>query len=63
MGPLPMAKGRRKFLLVAINYFTKWVKEEPLVNITLAKIYGFIWKKNIKCRFGILGVMVMDNEK
>ncbi|KAL0402709.1 UNVERIFIED_CONTAM: hypothetical protein Slati_4300800 [Sesamum latifolium] len=30
VGPLPLAPGQRKFLLLAINYFTKWVEAEPL---------------------------------
>ncbi|KAL0440403.1 UNVERIFIED_CONTAM: hypothetical protein Slati_2523300 [Sesamum latifolium] len=30
----PLAVGQRKFLLVAINYFTKWVEAEPLARIT-----------------------------
>ncbi|KAL0433451.1 UNVERIFIED_CONTAM: hypothetical protein Slati_2679400 [Sesamum latifolium] len=34
VGPFPMASGQRKFLLVAIDYFTKWVEAEPLAHIT-----------------------------
>lgn len=60
LGPLPVAKGQRKFLLVAIDYFTKWVEAEPLASITTAKIQGFVWK-NIICRFGISRVIVTDN--
>ena len=41
-----------KFLLVAIDYFTKWVEVEPLVVIIEDKIQTFIWK-NIVCWFGI----------
>ncbi|KAL0416238.1 UNVERIFIED_CONTAM: hypothetical protein Slati_3455700 [Sesamum latifolium] len=29
VGPFPLAAGQRKFLLVAIDYFTKWVEVEP----------------------------------
>lgn len=60
LGPLPTAKGQRKFLLVAIDYFTKWVEAEPLASITTAKVQGFVWK-NIICRFGIPRVIVTDN--
>lgn len=52
-----MAKGQRKFLLVAIDYFTKWVEAEPLVTITIAKVQGFIWKNIIE----IPRVVVIDN--
>ncbi|KAL0439536.1 UNVERIFIED_CONTAM: hypothetical protein Slati_2436600, partial [Sesamum latifolium] len=34
VGPFPLAAGQRKFLLVAIGYFTKWVEVEPLARIT-----------------------------
>ncbi|KAL0393434.1 UNVERIFIED_CONTAM: hypothetical protein Slati_4309600 [Sesamum latifolium] len=30
----PLAAGQRKFLLVAVDYFTKWVEVEPLARIT-----------------------------
>nr|KYP59620.1 hypothetical protein KK1_015056 [Cajanus cajan] len=32
--PFPPAKGQLKFLLVAINYFTKWIEACPLAKIT-----------------------------
>ena len=36
--PLPLGKGKVKFLLIAINYFTKWVEAEALETITKARI-------------------------
>ena len=38
VGPLPFGKRQVKFLLVAIDYFTKWVEAEPLVVIIKDKI-------------------------
>ncbi|XP_065620879.1 uncharacterized protein LOC136063846 [Quercus suber] len=60
VGPLPLDKGQVKFLLVAIDYFTKWVEAEPLATITEAKIRSFVWK-NIVCRFGIPMTIISDN--
>ncbi|GKF87338.1 reverse transcriptase domain-containing protein, partial [Tanacetum coccineum] len=34
LGPLPPARGGAKFVIVAIDYFTKWIEANPLVKIT-----------------------------
>lgn len=34
IGPFLVAYGGYKFLVVAVGYFTKWVEDEALVNIT-----------------------------
>ena len=60
VGPLPLGKGQVKFLLVAIDYFTKWVEAEALATITKAKIRNFVWK-NVICRFGIPMTIISDN--
>ena len=51
-----------KFLVVEINYFTKWVEVEPLAKITQQNVKNFIWK-SIVCRFGVLRVLVSDNRQ
>ena len=60
VGPLPQGKGQVKFLLVAIDYFTKWVEAEALAKIIEARIRSFMWK-NIICRFGIPRTIISDN--
>ncbi|KAL0381941.1 UNVERIFIED_CONTAM: Polyprotein P3 [Sesamum latifolium] len=60
VGPFPLAAGQRKFLLVAVDYFTKWVEAEPLARITEGEVMKFIWK-NIICRFGIPREIISDN--
>uniref|UniRef100_A0A2N9GJ69 Uncharacterized protein n=1 Tax=Fagus sylvatica TaxID=28930 RepID=A0A2N9GJ69_FAGSY len=62
MGPLPIGRRQLKFLVVAIDYFTKWVEAEPLATITERNIQNFVWKTVI-CRFGIPRVLVSDNGK
>ena len=52
IGPLPQGKKQVKFLLVTIDFFTKWVEAEALATITKAKVQNFVWK-NIVCRFRI----------
>ena len=41
-GPFPLATGQQKFLLVAVDYFTKWVEVEALAQITEAKVENFV---------------------
>ncbi|KAL0373479.1 UNVERIFIED_CONTAM: hypothetical protein Sradi_3263600 [Sesamum radiatum] len=60
VGPFPLAAGQRKFLLVAVDYFTKWVEAEPLARITEGEVMKFIWR-NIICRFGIPREIISDN--
>jgi len=60
MGPLLQGKRQVNFLLVPIDYFTKWVKAEALATITEAKVRSFVWK-NIVCRFGIPQTIISDN--
>ena len=49
-----------KFLVVGIDYFTKWVEAEPLVKITQQNVKNFVWK-NIVCKFGVPRVLILDN--
>ncbi|XP_019420646.1 PREDICTED: uncharacterized protein LOC109330824 [Lupinus angustifolius] len=61
LGPFPLATGQLKFLIVAIDYFTKWIEAEPLSNIMTTNIQKFTWR-NIITRFGIPAVVDIDNE-
>ena len=60
MGPFPIGRKQFKFLIVAIDYFTKWVEVKPAVKITEAKITSFVWK-NIVYRFEIPNVIILNN--
>ncbi|RDX88927.1 Retrovirus-related Pol polyprotein from transposon 17.6, partial [Mucuna pruriens] len=60
LGPFPMAPGQVKFLMVAVDYFTKWIEVEPMATITAERVKRFIWKK-IVCRFGLPAEIVSDN--
>ena len=62
LGPLPIGKGQCKFIIVAVDYFTKWAEVEPLATITEQKIRNFVWRAII-CRFGIPRALVSDNGK
>uniref|UniRef100_A0A7N2MBY2 Uncharacterized protein n=1 Tax=Quercus lobata TaxID=97700 RepID=A0A7N2MBY2_QUELO len=60
MGPFPTAVRQLKFLVVGIDYFTKWVEAEVLATITEKNIRSFVWRC-IVCRFGIPKVLVSNN--
>ena len=62
LGPLPIGKGQCKFIIVAVDYFTKWAEAEPLATITEQKIRNFVWRAII-CRFGIPRALVSNNGK
>ena len=62
MGPFLTAVRQLKFLVVGIDYFTKWVEAEALATITEKNIWSFVWRCII-CRFGIPRVLVLDNGK
>ncbi|XP_065049834.1 uncharacterized protein LOC135679779 [Musa acuminata AAA Group] len=60
LGPFPPASGQRRYIVVAIDYFTRWPEAESLAAITEQQIEKFIWK-NIVTRFGLPRTIVTDN--
>ncbi|KAK3037629.1 hypothetical protein RJ639_030406 [Escallonia herrerae] len=62
LGPFPLATAQRKFVIVAIDYFTKWVEAEALDSITERKYEDFFWQA-VVCRFGISRVLTTDDGK
>jgi len=60
LGPFPLAMRQMKYLVVAIEYFTKWIEVELVAQITTHKVQHFVWK-NIVCRFGVPKWLVSDN--
>ncbi|XP_074326700.1 uncharacterized protein LOC141664647 [Apium graveolens] len=62
LGPFPIASGQRKFIVVAINYFTKWIEAKALAKITTKKITQFFWE-NVICRYEIPRIFVTNDGK
>ncbi|GJY83183.1 reverse transcriptase domain-containing protein [Tanacetum coccineum] len=61
-GPFPEGPGKVKFLIVAVDYFTKWIEAKPVTTITGNQVKKFVWD-NIVCRFGLPGEIVSNNGK
>jgi hypothetical protein len=60
--PMPPGKRGRKFLCVAVDYFTKWAEAEAPTAITTENVTKFLWRM-IVCRFGTPHALVTDNGK
>nr|XP_009387619.1 PREDICTED: uncharacterized protein LOC103974492 [Musa acuminata subsp. malaccensis] len=60
LGPFPPAYGQRKYIIVGVDYFTKWVEAEPLATITEHQMEKFVWK-NLVTRFGLPKAIITDN--
>ena len=58
--PLPTTLAQKKLLLVAIDYFSKWIEADAFSSIKDRDVTRFIWK-NIVCRFGIPRSIVSAN--
>ena len=50
--PFTPGKGQVKFLIVAVDYFTKWIEAKPLTTITTQQVQQFVWK-DVICRYGV----------
>ncbi|GKA37173.1 reverse transcriptase domain-containing protein [Tanacetum coccineum] len=61
-GPFSEGPGKVKFLIVGMDYFTKWIEAKPVATIMGHQIKKFEWD-NIDCRFGLPREIMSDNGK
>ncbi|PKI51076.1 hypothetical protein CRG98_028505 [Punica granatum] len=63
IGPInPKASNGHLFILVAIDYFTKWIEAITLVSVTAKAVARFL-KRDIIARYGIPTTLNTDNAK
>ena len=60
LGPFPVAVGQLKFLIVFVDYFTKWMEVEVVAQIIAERVCRFYWI-NIICHFSLPRAIVNDN--
>ncbi|GJS08395.1 reverse transcriptase domain-containing protein [Tanacetum coccineum] len=60
LGPLLKGPGKLKFIIVAIDYFTKWMEANPLAKTIGKEVQKFVFE-NIVCNFGLPRVIMTDN--
>ncbi|MCO5560853.1 hypothetical protein L7F22_014473 [Adiantum nelumboides] len=51
IGPLPMAQSRKQYIIVGVDYMTRWAEEVATTRITAKEVAKFVFE-NICCRFG-----------
>jgi hypothetical protein len=60
LGPLPPAQGNLKYVVVAVEYFSKWIEAKPLATITPVTVQKFFWQ-NIVCCLEVPKAITVDN--
>ncbi|XP_050207912.1 uncharacterized protein LOC126657290 [Mercurialis annua] len=62
LGPFTPARGQVKFIVVAVDHFTKWMEVQPMSTITSQKIINWL-SNEVMSRFGTPHTLVTDNGK
>ena len=60
MARFPGPQSVEGFLLVAVDYFTKWEETKALTNIRDVDVKKFVWR-NLVTRFGVPDSLISDN--
>ncbi|XP_074300318.1 uncharacterized protein LOC141631560 [Silene latifolia] len=60
VGKLLRAPGKRVYMLVMTDYFSKWIEVEAMIEVKEWQVISFI-KRNIISRFGIPSEIICDN--
>jgi transposase InsO family protein len=61
VSPCHLRKGK-KFAVIAVEYFIRWIEAKPLASITSDSVKNFFWQ-NIVCRFRVPRTLTVDNGK
>ena len=59
VGPLPTTKKGNQYIIVLVDYLTKWVEAEPTRNIESDDVISFLSK--VFARHGIPEILITDN--
>ncbi|PKI71945.1 hypothetical protein CRG98_007628 [Punica granatum] len=63
IGPInPKASNGHLFILIAIDYFTKWIEAITLTSVTANAVVRFL-KRDIIVRYGVPTTLITDNAK
>jgi hypothetical protein len=56
----PSSSKQHRYILTAINYFTKWAEAIPLTHVNEKVVIQFI-EQHLITRFGVPSILVFDN--
>jgi hypothetical protein len=59
---LKPAQGNYTFVVVVVEYFTKWIEAKPLTNVSSTSIKKFL-RQNIICCYGVPRHITVGNTK
>jgi len=59
IGPLPITERNNQYIIVVVDYFTKWVEAEPTATVTAKDVVYFLTK--VFARHGTPSVITTDN--
>jgi hypothetical protein len=59
VGPLPETRNKNKYMVVAIEYLTKWVEVRALDKATAENVANFVFEEII-CRYGAPKIILTD---
>ena len=63
IGPMiSKASNGHEYILVDIDYFSKWLEVVSYKSVTQAMVARFL-KQNIICHYGLLGELITDKGK
>jgi hypothetical protein len=59
-GPLPETKAGNKYILVAIDHYSKWCEAKAVADHGAKTATRFL-EDDLICRYGVLGFILTDN--
>ena len=60
IGPLPLTPTRKRYIIVAIDYLTKWIEARPITAKEAEKITQFLFEEIIT-QHGVSKKILLDN--
>lgn len=61
VGPIPRkASNGHQYIIVAIDYFTKWVEAASLAHVTMKNMARFV-QRDIICQYSVPNEIITDN--